>query len=356
MKKKIALLLAGLMVITLCACGQTGNTSESFTEKAENATGDITDEEKTVTDSKTETISVDFPKGNKQINIIVPYAAGGVSDATMRVFAPEFEKGLGATVTISNITGASGIVGLTAAQTSAADGYTLAYVPVELTMFKSLGQSNLGVDDFDYVCRIYTAPTVLSVRADSGFDTLEDFVNYAKEHPGEITVGNSGAGGIMQLGAASLAEACGIEVNHVPFNEGIAGSVAAVLGGTCDACVTSPSDVVSYVQSGDFKVLASMSENRSSALPEVPTASELGYDVTCLCFGGLAVPKGTPQEVIDILAKAAKAASESDAMLEFYEEHGTDLDYLDSADFAKYLHESEETLGNLITELGINES
>lgn len=336
MKKKIALLLAGLMMVSLCACAQTGESS--------------TKEEK-----ESKTASVDFPKKNKQVNIIVPYAAGGVSDATMRVFAPQLEEELGVNVTISNITGASGIVGLTSAQTSAADGYTLAYVPVELTMFKSLGQSDLGVDDFDYVCRIYTAPTVLSVRADSGYDTLEDFINYAKEHPGELTVGNSGAGGIMQLGAAAFAKSCGIEVNHVPFNEGIAGSVAAVLGGTCDACVTSPSDVVSYVQSGDFKVLASMSEKRSSALPDVQTAAELGYDVTCLCFGGLAVPKGTPQEVIDILTKAAKAASESDEMLEFYETHGTDLDYLDSEDFAKYLHESEENLGGLIKELGINE-
>lgn len=336
MKKKIALVLAGLMILSLCACSQTKDTSET----ADKGGG--------------EAASVEFPKGSKPVNIIVPYAAGGVSDATMRVFAPELEKELGTTVTVTNITGASGIVGLTSAQTSEADGYTIAYIPVELTMFRSLGQSDLGVDDLDYICRIYTAPTVLSVRADSEFNTLEDFVDYAKEHPGEVTVGNSGAGGIMQLGAASLAKACGIEINHVPFNEGIAGSVAAVLGGTCDACVTSPSDVVSNVQSGDFKVLVSMSDKRSSALPDVPTASELGYDVTCLCFGGLGVPKETPQEVVDILAKAAKTASESDAMKEFYKQHGTDLDYLESGDFKDYLMESEETLGGLITELGIN--
>lgn len=296
-------------------------------------------------------LAADYPAKGKQVTIVVPYAAGGVSDATMRVFAPEFQDALGATVLVSNITGASGIVGLTSVQQSRADGYTIAYIPVELTMFRSLGQSDLGVDDFDYICRIYTAPTCLTVRADSGISTFEEFVAYAKEHPGEVTIGNSGAGGIMQLGAFSIAEACGIEINHVPFNEGIAGSVAAVLGGTCMACVTSPSDVVSYVDAGEFNCLMVTGDKRSSALPDVPTAKELGYDITCPVFGGLGVPKGTPVEAIEKLQAAAKIASESEPMLDFYKTHGTDLDFLNSEEMVEFLNERESTLASQIAKM-----
>lgn len=299
----------------------------------------------------TSAFAADYPAKGKQVTIVVPYAAGGVSDATMRVFAPEFQEALGATVLISNITGASGIVGLTSVQQSRPDGYTIGYIPVELTMFRSLGQSDLGVDNFDYVCRIYTAPTCLTVRADSGITTFDEFVAYAKEHPGEVTIGNSGAGGIMQLGAYTIADACGIEINHVPFNEGIAGSVAAVLGGTCMACVTSPSDVVSYVDSGEFNCLMVMGDTRSSALPDVPTAKELGYDIICPVFGGLGVPKGTPVEIIEKLQAAAKIASESEPMLEFYRTHGTDLNFLNSEEMVEFLNERETTLASQIAKM-----
>ena len=137
----------------------------------------------------------EFP-GKKQINIIVPYSAGGASDTTARIYASELEKAIGTTVTVSNITGASGATGLTQVKNSKPDGYTLAYMPVESTMLRALGLTKLSSDDFSFIGRAMTIPAAVTVRADSPWKTFDDFIKYAKEHPSKVRVGNSGTGSI----------------------------------------------------------------------------------------------------------------------------------------------------------------
>lgn len=134
---------------------------------------------------------MDFP-GNKQVSLIVPYSAGGASDTVARIYASELEQSLGTSIVVSNVTGASGAIGLEQVRNSNPDGYTIAYMPVESTMLKALGFTDLSTDDFRFIGRAMTIPAAVTVRADAPWDTFEDFVNYAKEHPGEIQVGNSG--------------------------------------------------------------------------------------------------------------------------------------------------------------------
>ena len=167
-------------------------------------------------------------------------------------------------------------------------------------MLKALGFTDLSTDDFRFIGRAMTIPAAVTVRADAPWDTFEDFVNYAKEHPGEIQVGNSGTGSIWHIAAASIEKECGVQFTHVPF-DGAAPAVAALLGGNIQAVTVSPSEVKNNVDSGDFKVLCVLGESRSSVVPDVPTAQELGIDITIQGWGGFAVPKDTPQAVIDIL-------------------------------------------------------
>lgn len=336
MKKILALALAAAMSLTLVACGGSETTAASGSASSGGS-------------SSAET--VDFP-GNKQVSLIVPYSAGGASDTVARIYASELEQSLGTSIVVSNVTGASGAIGLEQVRNSNPDGYTIAYMPVESTMLKALGFTDLSTDDFRFIGRAMTIPAAVTVRADAPWDTFEDFVNYAKEHPGEIQVGNSGTGSIWHIAAASIEKECGVQFTHVPF-DGAAPAVAALLGGNIQAVTVSPSEVKNNVDSGDFKVLCVLGESHSSVVPDVPTAQELGIDITIQGWGGFAVPKDTPQAVIDILEKASETAINSDSVKKTLADRGYEHAYLSGSDMDQKASEELAYYSELIPELGI---
>lgn len=334
MKKILALALAAAMALSLVACSKPAGNSSS-----------------TSAGSASKGNTVDFP-GNKQISLIVPYSAGGASDTTARIYAAELEKALGATIVVSNVTGASGAIGLEQVRNANPDGYTMAYMPVESTMLRSLGFTDLSTDDFKFVGRAMTIPAAVTVRADAPWNTFQEFVDYAKEHPGEVQVGNSGTGSIWHVAAASIEDKCGIEFTHVPF-DGAAPAVAALLGGNIQAVTVSPSEVKNNVDSGDFKVLCVLGEGRSSVVPDVPTATEMGIDITIQGWGGFAVPKDTPQEIVDILEAASETAINSDAVKKLLAERGFEHAYLNGSDMDAKAAAELAYYGELIPKLGI---
>ena len=336
MKKILALALAAAMSLTLVACGGSKTPAASGSASSGGS-------------SSAET--VDFP-GNKQVSLIVPYAAGGASDTVARIYASALEQSLGTSIVVSNVTGASGAIGLEQVRNSNPDGYTIAYMPVESTMLKALGFTDLSTDDFRFIGRAMTIPAAVTVRADAPWDTFEDFVNYAKEHPGEIQVGNSGTGSIWHIAAASIEKECGVQFTHVPF-DGAAPAVAALLGGNIQAVTVSPSEVKNNVDSGDFKVLCVLGESHSSVVPDVPTAQELGIDITIQGWGGFAVPKDTPQAVIDILEKASETAINSDSVKKTLADRGYEHAYLSGSDMDQKASEELAYYSELIPELGI---
>ena len=337
MKKFLALALAAAMSLTMVACGSSKTPASSGSTSSGG------------TSSSAE--SVDFP-GNKQVSLIVPYSAGGASDTVARIYASELEQSLGTSIVVSNVTGASGAIGLEQVRNSNPDGYTIAYMPVESTMLKALGFTDLSTDDFRFIGRAMTIPAAVTVRADAPWDTFEDFVNYAKEHPGEIQVGNSGTGSIWHIAAASIEKECGVQFTHVPF-DGAAPAVAALLGNNIQAVTVSPSEVKNNVDSGDFKVLCVLGESRSSVVPDVPTAQELGIDITIQGWGGFAVPKDTPQAVIDILEKASETAINSDSVKKTLADRGYEHAYLSGSDMDQKASEELAYYSELIPELGI---
>ena len=336
MKKILALALAAAMSLTLVACGGSKTPAASGSASSGGS-------------SSAET--VDFP-GNKQVSLIVPYSAGGASDTVARIYASELEQSLGTSIVVSNVTGASGAIGLEQVRNSNPDGYTIAYMPVESTMLKALGFTDLSTDDFRFIGRAMTIPAAVTVRADAPWDTFEDFINSAPEHPGEVQVGNSGTGSIWHIAAASIEKECGVQFTHVPF-DGAAPAVAALLGGNIQAVTVSPSEVKNNVDSGDFKVLCVLGESRSSVVPDVPTAQELGIDITIQGWGGFAVPKDTPQAVIDILEKASETAINSDSVKKTLADRGYEHAYLSGSDMDQKASEELAYYSELIPELGI---
>lgn len=338
LKRIGALALALSLSMALASCGGgSGSATQAPSDSA--------------TPSESASSNVDFP-GKKQISLIVPYSAGGASDTTARIYASELEKALDTTIVVSNVTGASGAIGLEQVRNAKPDGYTIAYMPVESTMLKALGFTDLSTDDFKFIGRAMTIPAAVTVPKDAPYDTFQEFIDYAKAHPGEIQVGNSGTGSIWHVAAASIEDKCGVKFTHVPF-DGAAPAVAALLGGNIQAVTVSPSEVKNNVDSGDFKVLCVLGEARSSVVPDVPTAQELGIDITIQGWGGFAVPKDTPQEIVDILNDASEKAINSDAVKDLLAERGFEFAYLSGPDMDAKAAQDLAYYSDLIPKLGI---
>lgn len=318
-KKAVSLLLSAAMVTTLSAC-----TSSSKTEK--------------------------FPK--KAINIVVGFNPGGASDLTSRMIGKSMSAKLGVPVTVTNKAGATGSLALEYVKSSKADGYTVCYMPVECTMVKSLGYTKVIPSDFDFIGKVMSITAAITVRKDSKWNTLEDFLAYAKANPGKIKIGNSGSGSIWQIASLSLADKAGVKFNDVPF-DGAAPAVTALLGGHIDAVTVSPSEVLSNVKSGQLKVLGIMSDKEDPLFPGVPTLKSKGIDVLVEGWGGFAVPKGTPDNVKKVLEDSLKDATGSSEFKTFCQEKAMTIDYEKGADAQKFAEDQYTYYSKLMQKFGL---
>src|SRR5699024_2151503 len=150
------------------------------------------------------------------------------------------------------------------------DGYTITMNPVELSTLHHLGQTDLSYEDVKPILQVNTDPASIAVREDSEFDTLEELVEYAKEHPGELKIGNSGAGSVWHLAAAAVESGTGAEFEHVPYDGGDP-ATKDLLGGHIDVIAIDVPQIKSQVEAGEIKSLALLNDERSEYLPDVPT-------------------------------------------------------------------------------------
>lgn len=284
---------------------------------------------------------------DEQISLIVPFATGGASDMVSRAVAMEMEKELGVPVVIINKTGGTGAIGVYDVMASNPDGYRIGYVPVELAMFDSLEIADIPPDEFEHLSRIMTIPAAITVSADAPYDTLEEFIDYAMEHPGEIQIGNSGTGSIWHIAATALAQETGTTFNYVPF-EGAAPAVSSLLGGHIDAVSVSPSEVRAGISGGDLKVLAVMGEERDPLVPDVPTLQEEGIDLTLGAWGGFVAPQDTPPEIVNALDNAIQKSMESETFQRLAETNGLTPAYLPSEEFKDFVLEEYDFYNELI--------
>jgi len=336
--RKLVASAAVVGMLALTACGGGGNTSSSGG-----------DEKASAASSETKT---DFPK--KAVNLIVPYAAGGGTDATARALAKEAEKHLGQSIAVVNKTGGGGAVGFTEGATAKPDGYTVTMVTVELTTLHHLNLTPVTYKEFKPIAQINFDPATITVRADSPWKTAQEFIDYAKAHPGEVKVGNSGPGSIWHLAAAALEKDAGLKFNHVPF-DGAAPAVTALLGGHIDAVPVSPAEVKAQVDAGKLRTLAIVDDKPSDALPGVKTLEEeTGIKTTYLGpWRGVVVPKDTPEDVVKVLTDAFMKAADEPAFKEYMNNNGLGIVIKNGADFEKLMEEADNSFGELIPALGL---
>lgn len=326
LKRKLSVLLMVMLIMVLGACNSEGN-DENSTANGENQ-------------------EIDFP--NQEIELIVPTAAGGGTDMVARQLVDIAQDGLGESIGVMNVEGGSGSVGMTQVANANPDGYTATMVIAELAMYEHLGTSSLTPKDFKPVALINYDPAALTVPIDAPYDTIEEFIEYAKENPGEISVGNAGPGSIWHAAAANLETAADIELNHIP-HEGAAPAVTALVGNHIDAVTVSPAEVRTQLEAGKVKVLAVMSEERHDLIPDVPTLKEEGIEAESIgTWRGITVPSETPDEVVEILEEKFVSAAKEDEFVDFMNQNGLGVRVEGSKEFGEFMEENRKLFEEII--------
>lgn len=292
--------------------------------------------------------AAEFP--TKEVQIIIPWSAGGATDLIFRALAATTGKYLGQAVVIVNRPGGAGAVGYTEAMKAKPDGYTLVSAITPLTILPHRVKTAYTYESFEPIINVVKDPGMFLVRSDSPWKSLEEFLDYAKKNPNMITVGNSGSGGGVHLIALAFEKAAGVKFNHIPFAGG-GPSVTALLGGHVNAVSVSPPEGIEHVKAGKLKIIALFSEKRFELFPDVPTVKEQGIDFAMGQWRGLVSSKGTPPDVINTLHDAFKKGMDDPVFLKNAQDMAINLYHLGPEAFGKLMAHDDEFYGKLVQEI-----
>ena len=250
----------------------------------------------------------------RPVTIVVPSAPGGTTDFTARLLGEQLGRILSQTFIVENAGGASGNIGNAKVAKAPPDGYTLllsysGYHVANPHLFKSPGWD--PIKSFEPVALAIKAPHVAIAKKSLPVTDLKSFVAYVKANPGKVNYASSGLGSIQHIGGEQLKQVAGIDMTHVPYR-GAGPAMQDVLSGNIDIFITTPPSAVGHVQSKSVIPLALAAKERHPALPDVPTATEQGLPgFELVAWFALYAPAGTPQAIIDKLAKATETAVKS---------------------------------------------
>ena len=292
----------------------------------------------------------------RPITMIVPFPPGGLADLVARPVAEAMSRDLGQPVVIENRAGAGGGIGMGVAAKAKPDGYTVLLALSSLTVIPEadivLGrQAMFALQDLRPIARFTADPTVLAVRADAPWKTVQQFVDDAKKRPGAINYGSSGSYGTMHVPMEILSQNAGIKMTHVPFT-GAGPAVVALLGGQIDAVSSGPATVLQQVKAGKLRVLAHWGSAPLGALPEAPSLKDAGYNAEYAQWSGLFIPKDTPEPIAQRLRASARAAAQDGKVNDVILNAGSPVLYQDSADFEKYVQTDATRMSAVVKRIG----
>ena len=289
----------------------------------------------------------DYP--DRPIKMIVPWAAGGDTDAICRVIAASMEKNLGKPVVIVNITGASGTVGARETKKAAPDGYTILSVHDFIHTTLHTGVADLSYKDFEPVCLLTSTPSVFAAYGKTPWKSMKELIEDAKKRPEQITVGAT-LGSTSHFFPAMIAQAAGIKWKYVSY-EGTAPRMTALLGGHVLTGETNLTQL-DKVKAGQIKMLAVATAKRLPEIPDVPTLKELGIDIVYAVNRGIVAPKGTPEAALAKLEEACAKAVKDPAVIESMKKQGTFIEFMGRKDYADFLQKNDKINADLAQALG----
>jgi tripartite-type tricarboxylate transporter receptor subunit TctC len=287
---------------------------------------------------------LDFPVNGKAISIIVPFGAGGGNDLTARIVADALQRELEVPVNVLNRPGANTVVGMSRLSRANPDGYTLAMtaIPSAITPYLSPTIKTIyGRKDIQLICGVSVDPVIIVVKADSTYKTIADLVDAANANPDKVTVASGGTLNVTHIATLRIAQLTGVKFLSVQFDSG-AQQLAAVLGGHVDATSTLIPDALSFVKSGQVRVLGILDRQESRYLPGVKTLEAQGISAFVATSRFLVAPAGTPKEVVEFLSNVMKKVVQSSEVTAAMEKLSGNVFYMDTAQAAKYWADAEE--------------
>ncbi len=256
--------------------------------------------------------AAEYPVKGKPITVIVPWAAGGNADTFTRVLQPVLEKALGTRIEVVNVPGAGAQVGWTQFSRAKPDGYTVAHMSqpnLATIVHDPRRQAVFTSKSFEIVSVLVQDPGAIAVKADGPYKTLKDLVEAARANPGKIKVSCGALMGDTHFTGLTFQKVTGTKLAIANFDGGVAPAITAMMGGHADASSVPVPSLAATVKSGHVRILGVLKSEPSKFLPDVPTLESLGYKGGVFgSYSGIAVPAGTPKEIITVLATALKKA------------------------------------------------
>lgn len=294
---------------------------------------------------------------SRPLTMIVPWAAGGGTDAVARVIATLMEKDLGKPVNVVNRTGGSGVVGHQTIAGAAPDGYTIGIITVEIAMMHHQGLTELSGASFTPLGLVNYDPGAIQVRADSPYRTLGDLMDAIKANPGKLKASGTAQGGIWHVALAGLLDDRQIPpsaVVWVPSN-GSAPALLDLVAGGVDMVPGAHAEARSLIDAGKVRSLAVFDDKPSSLYPDVPTAKQaIGTDWKMGPWRGIGAPRNLPPAVESRLQAAVKKAYDSQEYKDFMADRGFGMRWGGPAEFAELMSATDRQMGTVMQAVGLS--
>lgn len=298
----------------------------------------------------------DYPE--RPITMLVPWAAGGGTDAVARMLAQELQGVLGQPVNVVNREGAGGIVGHTAMIEADPDGYTIGLATAEITTYAAIGSSSITAEGMTPIALVNFDASAFNVNADSPWQDVPQALEDIKANPGQYKASGFPVGAAYHLAFSGFLQAHGVDplaITVVP-SQGAAPGFQELVAGGVDIVPSSLPEAKPMRDAGRVRTLAVLSAERLEAYPDVPTVEEAtGTASVGGTWRGIVGPAGLPDDVVATLEAAVKAAFDSETFQEFMASRGFGVQFLPAAEFGTFMAEATATNAEVIEALGLKQ-
>lgn len=295
-------------------------------------------------------IWAEYPE--RGVRFIACFSPGGGSDLTARALTRYANPYLDKRLYVDNVTGAAGAIGSREGAKAAPDGHTLTLIATMNTVGPHVRKGFPSYDLFDPICIVIQEPMTLAVKMDSRFKTVNDLISYAKAHPGQVSVSTAGVGTVNHLEIEAFASAIGAKFNLVPY-KGSKPALVAAAGGHVDVATTGCAAALSLIKGKKLRPLIVFGAKRSPLYQDVPTAKELGYELVIYMWRGIGVPKGTPNEIKEVLAEAFRKAVENEDYKKWVDQLGLERIFLGPDKAIFYLRTQYDFFKGVAEKIGL---
>lgn len=297
---------------------------------------------------------------SRPIQMIVPWGAGGGTDATARIVASLLERDLGQPFNVVNRTGGSGVVGHSAIATAAADGYTIGMITVEITMMHWQGLTDLKPTSYTPLALMNSDPPGVTVAQNAPFADIRALAEAIRSRPpGSFRASGTGQGGIWHLALVGWLQAMGLRGDHVRWvpSNGAAPAMQELAAGGVDIVTCSIPEARAMIDANRARALAIMAPARNPMFAQVPTLNEtLGINYSVGAWRGIAGPRNMPADIANTLGAALKRAFDNREFQDFMASRGFGTVWGDAAQFAAFMAQSDVSMGEAMRGAGLARS